>query len=187
MRASEDGSHPVVLVDNLKQPSTLAIDLEMRRLYWIDDITYQMSSVDFEGKDLKIGIISSRELFTFTDYMVIFGDDMFWANYMHSSILKTNKYGLNGTDVLYQIKADHESVIHAVRIIDSSLQPKSINQCLHSDCSHLCLPVNKESYHCVCSMKPVKGRSGEESVCNDHVSHESVINNKINKKICLYL
>lgn len=171
MRASEDGSHQVVLVNNnLKQPSTLTVDLELRRLFWIDEITCELSSVDFEGKDLKIGIIKSTELFTFADYMTVFGDDIFWANYMHSSVLKTNKYGLNGTDIFYQIRADRESVVNAVRVIDSSLQPKSNNRCFRSNCSHLCLPINIDHYHCVCPQNMVVGRSGEDSVCNDHVS-----------------
>ncbi|CAG2112833.1 unnamed protein product [Medioppia subpectinata] len=150
MRASEDGSNQTVLIDtDLREPIALAVDLELKRLYWIDRLLFQFYSVDFNGNDMK-SILKSHQLFKLSYYMTIFGDDIYWSNYFHSAILKTNKFGLNGTQINYLIKTESGSDIESIAIIDPSLQPFSTNRCFQSKCSHLCLPINQRQYHCVC-------------------------------------
>ncbi|CAG2165716.1 unnamed protein product [Oppiella nova] len=150
MRASEDGSNQTLLIDtDIKEPITLAIDLVIKRLYWIDRALFQIYSIDFNGNDLK-SIHKSHQLFKLSFYMIVFHDDIYWSNYYHSSILKMNKFGLNNTQISYLVRTETGSDIESIRIIDPYLQPYSTNRCLHSKCSHLCLPMSDRQYHCVC-------------------------------------
>ena len=170
MRASQDGSNQTVIVDkDLMDPSAMAIDLIPKRLYWIDRIAANLCSSDFDGKDLKT-ILLSQNLFTSTYYMTIFGDTVYWSTIYHGSLLRINKFGLNGTQLNILVKGEPGYEVESFKIIDSSLRPKSTNRCLNNRCSHLCLPASQDTYRCVCPQIGVTLLALSSQHCKESVS-----------------
>jgi hypothetical protein len=185
MRALQDGSNQTVLIDKgIVEPRVLTIDLMSRKVFWIDNSSKKFLSIDFEGNDLQT-ILQSKELFTESYFMEVFGEDIYWSNYFHNSILKTNKFGLNGTRLNYLVKSKNDEKFESIKIIDSSLQPNSTNRCQNANCSHLCIPIGIYQYRCVCSRNKIYGQKicvesvkypNEELFFN--VSSPSIINHK---------
>ncbi len=169
MRALQDGSNQTVLIDKgIVEPRVLTIDLKSRKVFWIDNSSKKFLSIDFEGNDLQT-ILQSEELFTESYFMEIFGEDIYWSNYIHNSILKTNKFGLNGTRLNYLVKSRNDEEFESIKIIDSSLQPNSINRCQNANCSHLCIPIGIDQYRCVCSQNEIY----RQQICAQSVKYKN--------------
>jgi len=148
MRSSQDGSNITVIVDSCLQYSyALTLDLDYKVLYWIDTELYTLSSIDYYGNGRKV-IIKSKDLFSSSYRMDLFGDYIFWTNDNYKSILKTHKSGLKGTSRLVVIKSN--TYIDALKILHPLRQLTSKNRCLNSNCSHLCLPTGINRYRCLC-------------------------------------
>ncbi|XP_054155660.1 low-density lipoprotein receptor-related protein 2-like [Oppia nitens] len=164
MRSGQDGSNSRALVGpgpEVKEPLVMAIDGwpgGERRVYWIDRYLFRFFSVDYDGHGLR-RILESRELFTLSKFMVVYGDDILWSNYYHSSVLMTNKFGRNGSQIRYLVKGQQSVEVEAVRILDSRLQPtvEASDRCRRHRCQYLCLPIadsadsdGHHQYRCVC-------------------------------------
>jgi hypothetical protein len=167
LKALQDGSNQTVLIDKgIVEPRVLTIDLMSRKVFWIDNSSKKFLSIDFEGNDLNT-ILESKELFTESYFMEVFGEDIYWSNYFHNLILKTNKFGLNGTRLNYLVKSRNDEKFESIKIIDSSLQPNSTNRCQNANCSHLCIPIGIDEYRCVCSRNKIYG----QKICVESVKY----------------
>jgi hypothetical protein len=168
MKALQDGSNQTVLIDKgIVEPRVLTIDLKSKKVFWIDS-SKKFLSIDFEGNDLQT-ILQSKELFTESYFMEVFGEDIYWSNYFHDSILKTNKFGHDGARLNFLVKSENNEEFESIKIIDSSLQPNSTNRCQNANCSHLCIPIGIDKYRCVCS------RSGiyRQEICAESVKYKN--------------
>jgi hypothetical protein len=164
MKSSEDGSNRTVLrVENIGCPSVLTIDLVLKKVIWFDRHLKTFASIDFEGNDfLTFGAYNNSKYYAF---MEKFGDYIYWTQYNEKSIFKT-KLGLNDTQINYLITSKTNE-FGPFKIIDSSLQPNSTNRCINHNCSHLCIPISIDQYHCVCpQFRPENG----SKICKESVS-----------------
>jgi hypothetical protein len=167
MRSLQDRSNQTVLInEGVRVPLALTIDLEIKRVFWTDHWLHELSSIGFEGNDFQI-ILNSKNMISNSFLMQIFGDDIYLNT--ERAIIKTNKFGLNGNhfDYIYKEYENRSSII-SFRIIDSRLQPNSINRCINHNCSHICIPIGLHQYRCLC---PKRGfNSGyEQEVCKESV------------------
>jgi hypothetical protein len=164
MKSFEDGSNRTVLQDeNIGFSSVLTIDLVLKRVIWFDRHLKTFASIDFEGNDfLTFGAYHNSIYYTF---MEIFGEYIYWTQYNEKSIFKA-KFGLKATQMNNLITSETNR-FRSFKIIDSSLQPNSINRCINHNCSHLCIPISIDQYHCVCpQFRPENG----SKICKESVS-----------------
>lgn len=166
MRSYEDGSNITVIVDfDLKYSYGISLDLQNKTIYWIDAQLYTLSCIDYNGNNRRV-VIKSYDLFSVSYRMDLFGDYIFWTNDRYKSVLKTHKSGLNKTSRLIVIKSN--TYIDALKIVHPLRQPFSKNRCLHSNCSHLCLPSGVNEFRCLCpSIRYYKFTENEK--CNTEV------------------
>jgi hypothetical protein len=91
MKASQDGSNRTELRhQNIKYHFALTIDLVLRKVILFDDNSKTFSSIDF----MTFGRFTNSGN---SIYMEIFGDDIYWTQYLQKSIFKT-KVGVNDTN-----------------------------------------------------------------------------------------
>jgi hypothetical protein len=167
MKSSQDGSNRIVLKD-VMYPEVLTIDLNSRRIFWLDIASNTFSSINFDGEDFKT--FGTPKMTDFlNNFLEIFGEDIYWSNTNDDSIkefIVKAKHGLNSTQIDHLIELKG-STIGSFKIIDSSLQPNSTNRCINSNCSHLCIPIGFDQYRCVCpQLKP----QNDNIICVESVS-----------------
>ncbi len=148
MKALQDGSNKSVIIEeSYSYPGSLAVDILSEKIFWVDILLHELSSIDFEGNNY-LTILKSKELFSLPTSISVFDDNIYWSNNMSHIVYKINKFGLNGTQILF--KSEKIISFNSIKIIDSSLQPNSTNRCTNANCSHLCIPVGVDQYRCVC-------------------------------------
>jgi hypothetical protein len=150
MKALQDGSNKTVVIEErYSYPGSLAVDILSEKIFWVDILLHELSSIDFEGNNYQT-ILRSKELFSIPTSIAVFDDSIYWSNNMDHSVYKINKFGLNGTQIDFLFKSEKFTNFNRIKIIDSSLQPNSTNRCINANCSHLCIPVGIDQYRCVC-------------------------------------
>jgi hypothetical protein len=125
----------------------LTIDLITKKVFWLDIILKCISAIDFEGRNFNIVFQSEESFSVYSNYFIdIFGDDIYWSQ---PSFRKISKFGRNETR-FNKFSTAQTDYFRSFKIIDSSLQPNSINRCFNNNCSHLCIPISLNQYRCVC-------------------------------------
>ncbi len=167
IKSSQDGSNRIVL-KNVGYPEVLTIDVNSKRIFWLDIILKTFSSINFDGVDFETFVSPKMTSFS-NSFLEIFGEDIYWSNANDQSIKEVivkAKHGLNSTQIDHLIELK-DSRIGSFKIIDSSLQPNSTNRCINSNCSQLCIPIGFNKYRCVCpQFKP----QNDTIICVESVS-----------------
>ena len=88
-----DGLERRVIIgkDHLAQPSGIAIDFTMDRIFWTDRSKHYVGSCNLDGGDIQV-VVTHRYPFGLT----VFEDFVYWTNYAGGKLFKANKF--NGKD-----------------------------------------------------------------------------------------
>ncbi len=165
IKVSQDGSNRTVLRnDSFACPEVLSIDLGSKKIFWMNTKLNTFSSIDFDGMIFEeFGTPEYYNLYN--RFMQIFGPNIYWAIYYENALFR-RKHRLSGRQKINFIKSEIDGIGSFI-IIDSALQPNSPNRCTDSNCSHLCIPISINQYHCVC---PHFGPPNDNIVCIESVS-----------------
>lgn len=145
-------------------PCCLTIDYDSRRIFFIDNKSQTLESVQFDGSK-KINHIYSA-LFSLTNSIDIYGDYVFWSNKDQNSLLATHKFGkISSIRTILR----SEQTIESIRIVHKSKQPIIENRCQSSKCPDLCIPGPDNQYLCVCDNESKR----QKKECIESVSQTS--------------
>lgn len=143
-RAYMDGSERRSIVDSeLGFPTGLAIDFEMKKLYWADAQHDRIEMCDFDGKRRMRVISQAAHSFGFT----LIGGYMYWTDWHNKSVQRAPKrVAAPVEEVRYGLRGALE-----IRSVSGSRQPHDWNPCGQDNggCSHLCL-FAETRYVCGC-------------------------------------
>ncbi|KAK7488161.1 hypothetical protein BaRGS_00020603 [Batillaria attramentaria] len=99
-RANYDGTKRVAIIQNLKQPNALSIDLKNERLYWTDAETDLVTSSGLDGRDQRLIHTFEQKVHVFG--MALHGNQIYftdWSgNKSDSSVSFLRRMNFNGTD-----------------------------------------------------------------------------------------
>ncbi|KAK7488160.1 hypothetical protein BaRGS_00020602, partial [Batillaria attramentaria] len=101
-RANYDGTKRVAIIQNLKQPNALSIDLKNERLYWTDAETDLVTSSDLDGRDQRLIHYFKPHKQVHVFGMALHGNQIYftdWSgNKSDSSVSFLRRMNFNGTD-----------------------------------------------------------------------------------------
>lgn len=148
-QASMDGSNRQVLIsEKLIWPNGLAIDFEMKRLYWADGGMKSIEYIDLEGKGKPVRVHSDLP---HPFGLVIYQNKVYWTDWDTKSIHRANKdTGSNSVVVRSEISGLMDvRMFHRNRTVVPNPCGKD-----NGKCSHLCLltpkSIQPQRYSCVC-------------------------------------
>jgi len=154
IKANQDGSGRKVLIDkDLYKPYSIVINYETKRIYFLDYSSLGgLSSIDFNGDDRKLILRLEIDGSNYsTKFLDIYDGNLYVYNPESYEIIKvsTNGHILNKTEISKDI------ILRTIKIIHSSRQPKGVNKCIDSNCTHLCLPneYTSDKFKCIYTEK----------------------------------
>ncbi|XP_068751456.1 low-density lipoprotein receptor-related protein 1-like isoform X2 [Montipora capricornis] len=161
-RANMDGSSRQVVIDTrVSWPNGITLDLPNRRLYWIDAKLDYIGFCNYNGSE-RHTVLRDGAIVQHPFSIAIFEDLLYWSDWNSMSVNQVNKFiGSNHTLVHAASFAMMDlQVVHPVQ------QPKGVNFCANSNCSHLCL-LRPQGYSCQC---PVGFQLMDDNVtCEENV------------------
>ncbi|KFO38174.1 Low-density lipoprotein receptor-related protein 2 [Fukomys damarensis] len=143
-RAGMDGSNRKILIDQgLGRPTSIALDQLSWKIFWSDDKFHSIGSANLDGTGISmLQLTQIKNPFSVT----VFEDEVFWSEMKTRTVQRVQK--ITGKSQAVLIKRSGQP--YGLKIMHEVLQPKSLNPCLDTGCSHLCLlrPRSKGSCHC---------------------------------------
>ena len=165
-RAALDGSQREVFIDGqgLGKPNGLAIDYNLRRLYWTDvkGQTISYVSLDRRREEIKkIVHTDTTHSITQIQSISIFKENVFWTNFNKKVIERANKNnGMNR--VVFQ---DRATEVVDLFVYHESRQ-SGTNVCAEENggCSELCLYTGNNLRRCACPSHHFLSKDGESCI-----------------------
>ncbi|KAJ8038344.1 Low-density lipoprotein receptor-related protein 6 [Holothuria leucospilota] len=152
-RAEGDGKNRLVLVNSdIVSPRSLTIDLEERALYWIDAVTNNLETINFDGTSRKM----LRNLFHETVFSLALDDNAFFCNGYYSPEPENGYIHLFDRDLQtfgYYVRWGFGKYYKGI-----SLRPHRESDafvpdtCPSADCKGLCLPRPNGHHTCLKGM-----------------------------------
>ncbi|XP_059825945.1 prolow-density lipoprotein receptor-related protein 1-like [Hypanus sabinus] len=153
-RAGMNGYGRSALVTrDIEWPHGIALDLVKGCLYWVDSKLHTLSSVDLNGQDRRV-VLVSKEFLAHAFAITIFEDNVFWIDGASKALYGTNKF--TGSDIMRLAANLHEP--RDLVAYHELTQPSGKNWCKNlktRSCEYMCLPApqmnrNSPKYTCVC-------------------------------------
>nr|XP_026694188.1 low-density lipoprotein receptor-related protein 6 isoform X2 [Ciona intestinalis] len=148
-RANLDGSNVVRLtqIGDVGRASSLTIDYEDRRIYWVDYDSNMIMSSDMEGRNLIEVINVADEPGNVISSLTLYGEHVYWADSKQKTIQRANKlHGASRRIIETGLGSiDDMLVFHASRQI-------GVTSCSRDNggCQYLCLSLPGGNYTCEC-------------------------------------
>ncbi|KAM6149597.1 prolow-density lipoprotein receptor-related protein 1-like [Erethizon dorsatum] len=143
-KAGMDGSSRKILIDQgLGRPSSITLDQLSWKIFWSDDKFHSIGSANLDGTGVSmLQLTQIKNPFSVT----VFEDEVFWSEMKTRTVQRVRK--MTGKNRAVLIKRSGQP--YGLKIMHEVLQPRSLNPCLDTRCSHLCLlsPRSKGSCHC---------------------------------------
>uniref|UniRef100_H2Z4K7 EGF-like domain-containing protein n=1 Tax=Ciona savignyi TaxID=51511 RepID=H2Z4K7_CIOSA len=166
--AAMDGSQRhTVASRNLHWPNGITIDYTRNQIYWADAKYHIIEKANLDGGNRR-AVISRGLLHPFG--VAIFEDKLYWTDWQSKSVNSANKFTGRGAKTI-------RSRLHFpmdIQTYHPLRQPKDINRCERSNCSHLCLP-RPGGVTCAC---PTGFRRVNITHCAENIDHFLVFTRK---------
>lgn len=147
-RAYMDGSERRSIIDSeLGLPTGLAVDFDLKKLYWADAQQDRIEMCDFDGKRRTRVISQASRSFGFT----LTASYMYWTDWYNKTVLRAPKRVASPVEeVRFGLRGALE-----IRSVSGGRQPHDWNPCGQDNggCSHLCL-FAETRYVCGCPDVP---------------------------------
>lgn len=145
-RCALDGSNRKVIINSgLGFPTGLAIDFDIKKLFWADALNDQIETCDFDGKRRSKIIEHAEHPFGFT----LTGAYYYYTDWHNKSVIRVPKHAnsMQHEEVRQNLRGALE-----IRSVSADRQPEYFNPCNESNggCSHLCLYIGGRRYVCEC-------------------------------------
>ncbi|KAL4217126.1 Exosome complex protein [Mactra antiquata] len=142
--AKMDGDEFKPLMENLDEPSSLSVDIDDNRLYFINAGNKSIMSCDLDGRD--VNIIQSSNI-TNPQALTVYKDKLYVST--EDKIVTVNKDGSGYTKL-----RDSTTNVNALLLFDMSIRRREPTNDCHrrpSKCSQLCLPSASQLSMCKCT------------------------------------
>ena len=169
--ASMDGTlrRTVAKVAAGSWPNGIALDYNLKRVYWIDAKTDTLSTVNYDGGHLQ-NVLIANDYLAHPFAVSLFQNYVYWSDWRTNSIVRANKW--NGTRVEMMERTFTQPF--DVKILHSSRQPRrpmdGERRCVldNGGCSHLCLlSQNAAGFSCECPHSMRLDVSGKRCALNE--------------------
>jgi len=180
MKAKLDGSDRTVLFrGDIYAVDNFAIDYIANKLIWSDSNIETLFMIDFNGNNYKVipSILKRQEKYNSYKLSIeVFGGFIYAFERYTEDMVRVSlniKNDVNKPEKIPKILPDRYYLssyyLEGLRVLHSSRKPMTYNICSNSKCTHLCLPVSKSQYHCVCPQAN-NTISLKDKLCIDMVS-----------------
>jgi low density lipoprotein receptor-related protein 5/6 len=145
-RASLDGTERVVLVsDDLGWPNGIALDVDMRKIYWCDAKMDKIEVTNMDGSDRRV-ILNENLPHVFG--LSIFENFIYWTDWQRRTVERAHK--VTGNDRI--VVVDQFPDLMGLKVTKLH-EIKGTNPCMNKNggCAHLCLN-RPNDYVCRCSI-----------------------------------
>lgn len=131
-------------------PNGISLDLVLKRIYWVDAKTDTLSTIRYDGKDLR-NVLLVNPFLVHPFAVNLYENFVYWSDWKTNSLVQANKW--NGSNL--KVIARTLTQPFDVKIIHPSKQPplkiKSKCSINNGGCSNLCLLTkNNLGYSCHC-------------------------------------
>lgn len=137
VRAGMKGYNKEIIIDNnLIAPSSLTVDNDNKRLYWLDISLHTLFSSNYDG-DYIYEVYTSKVLLRQSCSITYFNNSIYW--HQHNSIFKSN---FSNNMVINSLPLNIKSKlgIKSLKIFHPISQPRGTNNCVNITCPFLCIP-----------------------------------------------
>uniref|UniRef100_H0W3X9 EGF-like domain-containing protein n=1 Tax=Cavia porcellus TaxID=10141 RepID=H0W3X9_CAVPO len=143
-KAGMDGSSRKILIDQgLGRPTSIALDQLSWKIFWSDDKFHSIGSANLDGTGIRmLQLTQIKNPFSVT----VFEDEVFWSEMKTRTIQRVQK--MTGKSRAVLIKRSGQP--YGLKVMHEVLQPRSLNPCLDTGCSHLCLLSPRSEGSCFC-------------------------------------
>ncbi|KAL3846516.1 hypothetical protein ACJMK2_017496 [Sinanodonta woodiana] len=143
--ASMDGSNRTILVylPNKTWPNALALDFKTQNLFWVDAKNNTIEVLNLATGMRKI-ILQEENAHYFGLHLM--SGYLYITDWTRKFVLKMP---MNGGELI-QVGPPQFSRLNGVYAYNASELPQGTNICNSHSCSHMCVPVSKISYRCLC-------------------------------------
>ncbi|KAL3854471.1 hypothetical protein ACJMK2_013739, partial [Sinanodonta woodiana] len=154
-RAFMDGSHRYTLnIEKLMAPSSLALDIINKRVYWIDHKLDHIEVMDYWGQHRQT-IVSGGINIPAPVSLTMFENQLYWADATKMGILSVSKFGDGPPKLVHSISTSRPTCIRAHHPILQRMGERTINPCDSVGCSQICVlshttDNNHLAYRCMC-------------------------------------
>ena len=146
-RSSMKGWHVVSIVtEDIRTPNGLAIDHRAQRLYWSDARLDKIERSDFDGNNREV-IITTLPQHSFG--LTVYGDFIYWTDWMLRAVVRVNKYDGNIHSLLRQ-NLDRQPM--GLVIVAPDANKCILNPCYMNafGCEDRCNVTNEGNAQCTC-------------------------------------
>ncbi|XP_071101709.1 prolow-density lipoprotein receptor-related protein 1-like isoform X1 [Haliotis cracherodii] len=145
LKANMDGSNAQVIIEDAKHPTSLTVDMNGNKLYWISRQNHTVNICELDGSNLRQYTRDVMDIESPVS-MTVYDNTIYVAN--TSNILKfdTKKNKM-------QSMRDNTPHVYAMQVYDPSSRKDGSNGCHKSNggCEQMCLPTGETSKICKCT------------------------------------
>uniref|UniRef100_T1IUN7 EGF-like domain-containing protein n=1 Tax=Strigamia maritima TaxID=126957 RepID=T1IUN7_STRMM len=147
-RVGLDGSGRIAIITTkIYWPNGLTVDVVNKRVYFADSKLDYIDFCNYDGTGRQ-QVLAKNHYLLHPHSLTIFEDTLYWTDRQLNRVVSCHKFrGDNQTVVTHLV-----SQPLGLHVFHPVLQPKALNHCANSTCSHLCLlsPVSSTGYACKC-------------------------------------
>jgi low-density lipoprotein receptor-related protein 1 (alpha-2-macroglobulin receptor) len=134
-----------LITKEIFMPNALTLDLSDKKLFWADARLDKIERCNYDGRN-RVILAQSAPKHPFS--IAVFGDFIFWSDWMLHGVLRANKY--SGNDVTF-LRRDIDQPM-GIFVAQEPVKNCSNKICaaLNGGCEDVCLPVG-DSFKCECS------------------------------------
>lgn len=156
-----------IITTDITMPNALALDHQAEKLYWGDARIDKIERCEYDGSN-RIILSKIAPLHTFD--MAVYGEFIFWTDWVLHAVMRANKY--TGEDVV-QLRKDIRRPMGIVAISDN-MDACAKNPCRHlnGNCDDICKLDPQGQVVCSCFNGKIlmddKRRCKINTACNEH-------------------
>uniref|UniRef100_A0A4W3IBD4 LDL receptor related protein 1B n=1 Tax=Callorhinchus milii TaxID=7868 RepID=A0A4W3IBD4_CALMI len=173
MRATLSGANVQIIVSiDIFTPNGLTVDHKVEKLYFSDGSVGRIERCEYDGSDRYVILKSGPGTFF---GLAIYGDYIFWTDWMQRSVMRCDKYTGGNIKVLRSDTA-HQPMGIMVVANDTNMCELSPCKIMNGGCHDLCLLTADGQVNCSCRGERIQLDNnrcvGKNSLCNIHTEFE---------------
>ncbi|KAJ8687441.1 hypothetical protein QAD02_023235 [Eretmocerus hayati] len=147
----------------------IALDLENRRIFWIDPKKRQIESLGYDGNGRKVHIREGFPKSTnrldredATASLAILGGSIYWTDDLKKEVLRMDLHEGKKSRVVLKTDAEEIRKIMGVECLKNQQQIKNPCASGTSQCQHMCVQsrTSSKGYRCLCEIGSVLAKDG---------------------------
>lgn len=131
-------------------PNGLALDYELKRIFWLDAKLDCVQSITYDGLDVQV-MLKAHELLSHPFALSLLGRHVYWTDWKTAQLVRADKFSGQNVEVLQRSMTQPFDV----KVVSELRQPRpadaKMNACdQNGNCSHLCLLLPFQKRRCAC-------------------------------------